>query len=88
MNYHNEGHYLFPPEHLLMVHFTKVKIEIRYFPNYIIITRISKGTPHEVYNNFIHTPIESVSISNSVKYTPDTINVNFKKPIIDTFNVN
>ena len=50
MEYLNVGHYVFPPEHFLAVHFSKIHIQMRYFANYMIITRISKGTPHDVYN--------------------------------------
>ena len=85
MNYHNEGHYLFPPEHLIAVHFSKVKMHIRYFPNYMVITRISKGTPHEIYNNFVTDIKETIVWSNNKKFVPDTVNLNFKRPIIDTF---
>ena len=86
MRYLNEGHYLFPPEHFLSVHFSKVKLQIRFFPNYIIITRVWKGTPHEVYNNFVQTPIESLIWSDAVNFLPNP-NINFKKEIKDDFIV-
>jgi hypothetical protein len=78
MDYMNVGHYLFPPEHFLAVHMSKIKCEIRYFPNYMTITRKSKGTPNEVYNKFISTPFESQRWSDSADFNPEP-NGNFKK---------
>ena len=60
-------------------------MQIRYFPNYMVITRISKGTPHEIYNNFVTDIKETIVWSNTKKFVPDTVNLNFKRPIIDTF---
>ena len=53
MEYLNAGHYAFPPEHFLAVHFSKVNVPIRYLPSYITITRTSRGTADEVYNKFV-----------------------------------
>lgn len=78
MDYLNRGHYLFPPEHFLAVHMSKIKCEIRYFPYYMIITRTSKGTPNEVYNKFIQTPYETIRWSNDAIFNIDP-NGNFKK---------
>lgn len=86
MEYLKSGHYLFPPEHFLAVHFSKIEIQIRYFATYMMITRKSKGTTHEIYNNFVNPPIETIRISNSVEFTPDT-NYTFYKPIKDDFFV-
>jgi len=87
MEYLKQGHYAFPPEHFLSVHFTKVKIQIREFPNYMIITRISKGTQHEVYNKFISPPREEIMWSDFIEFLPDP-NGSFKKNSIkDDFNV-
>jgi hypothetical protein len=81
MEYLKVGHYVFPPEHFLSVHFSKVHIEIKEFPNYMIITRVSKGTPHEVYNKFISIPTENVSWSDEIEFLPNP-NGNFKKESI------
>jgi hypothetical protein len=86
MEYLNDGHYLFPPEHFLAVHFSKVKIEIRYFPFYMMITRKSKGTPHEIYNNFVNPPMESFRWSDSIEFIP-TKEFSFKKDMKDDFIV-
>jgi hypothetical protein len=86
MEYLKSGHYLFPPEHFLAVHFSKIKIEIRYFPTYMMITRKSKGTAHEIYNNFVNPPAESIRISDSIEFIPD-INYTFYKPVKDDFFV-
>jgi hypothetical protein len=87
MEYLKAGHYAFPPEHFLSVHFSKIKIQIREFPNYMIITRVSKGTQHEVYNNFISPPREEIVWSDITDFLPDP-NGNFKKSSIkDDFNV-
>lgn len=81
MEYLKAGHYVFPPEHFLAVHFSKIHIQIRYFPNYMIITRIWKGKPHEIYNKFIKTPNEQIIWSDWNNYTPHPIG-NFKKESI------
>ena len=71
MEYLRDGHYLFPPEHFLAVHFSKVHVEIRYFSTYMMITRKSKGSEHEVYNNFVNPPIETVRWSDDRIFLPD-----------------
>ena len=81
MEYLNEGHYVFPPEYFLSVHFSKVHIQIREFPNYMVITRVSKGTPHEVYNKFVSPPTELVFWSDEIEFLPEP-NGNFKKDSI------
>jgi hypothetical protein len=81
MEYLKAGHYVFPPEHFLTVHFSKIKIQIREFPNYMIITRISKGNVHEVYNKFISPPKEFIRDSDEMDFLPDH-NGNFKKQSI------
>jgi hypothetical protein len=81
MNYLNEGHYLFPPEHLLAVHFSKVKIQIRYFPNYILLLRKWKESEHEIYNKFVNPPEESFRWSDSIQFTPES-HLTFKKDSI------
>jgi hypothetical protein len=78
MDYLNRGHYLFPPEHFLAVHMSKIHCEIRYFPSYMIITRTSKGTPNEVYNNFVNPPFESQRWSDTFEFVP-VPEGNFKK---------
>ena len=84
MEYLKDGHYIFPPEHLLSVHFTKIRVQIRSFPNYMMITRTSKGTTHEIYNHFVKKPSETVLWSDAYHFTPDPIG-NFKKDIKDDF---
>ena len=86
MEYLKDGHYLFPPEHFLAVHFSKIKIEIRYFASYMLITRKSKGTPHEIYNNFVNPPMESVRLSDSIEFIPIK-EYTFKKDMKDDFIV-
>jgi len=87
MEYLKDGHYLFPPEHFLAVHFTKVRIEIRYFPNYMMITRKSKGSEHEVYNNFINPPQENIGWSDDRFFLPDHQFTFKKESIKDDFIV-
>ena len=86
MEYLKAGHYLFPPEHFLAVHFSKIKVQIRYFANYMMITRKSKGTPHEIYNNFVNPPTETFRDSDSIEFIPDS-NYSFNKSIKDDFIV-
>ena len=86
MEYLNVGHYVFPPEHFLAVHFSKIHIQMRYFPNYMIITRISKGTPHDVYNSFITKPYEDIRWSDWNDFIPDE-RWTFKKSMKDDFIV-
>jgi hypothetical protein len=78
MNYLNEGHYMFPPEHLLAVHLSNTNIPIRYFPSYITMIRESIGKENLVYNRFITTPYEDVVWSNTMKFNPHP-GINFKK---------
>jgi len=86
MEYLNEGHYLFPPEHFLLVHFSKIKIQIREIPIYIMISRKSKGTKHEIYNHFVNPPYESFTSSDSIQFTPKK-EYSFKKDMKDDFIV-
>lgn len=81
MEYLKDGHYVFPPEHFLNVHFSKIKVGIRYFPNYMMITRTSKGSGHEMYNGFMRHPEESFRMSSDMEFNPDP-NYTFKKPSI------
>ena len=87
MEYLNSGHYAFPPEHFLGVHFSKIKVGIRYFPNYMIITRAWKGGPHDHYNSFMTTPIESTSQSDNIEINPDPEYTFKKQSIKDDFIV-
>jgi hypothetical protein len=86
MEYIKQGHYAFPPEHALAVHFSKVHIQIRYFPSYMLITRVSKGTPHDIYNSFISDANEIIQWSDWIEFTPDS-NFSFYKDIKDDFIV-
>ena len=86
MEYLKAGHYVFPPEHFLAVHFSKVKIGIRYIPTYMTITRVSKGTPHDLYNYFVAKPVEYAVKSDWIDFIPDP-NYNFKREIKDDFIV-
>lgn len=88
MEYLSKGHYMFPPEHLLAVHFSKVKIPIRFFPNYMLITRVSKNQSHEIYNKFIKEPIEyTVYASEFLNKEPDPKFTFRKDSIKDDFIV-
>ena len=87
MEYLKDGHYIFPPEHFLAVHFSKVQIDIRFFPSYMLITRVSKGTPHEIYNNFVNPPAETKVVSNHIDFKPVTEYTFKKDSIIDDFIV-
>jgi len=86
MEYLKAGHYVFPPEHFLAVHFSKIHIQLRYFPNYMMITRTSKNTQHDIYNSFISTPSETIKWSDWNEFIPDP-NYTFKKDIKDDFIV-
>ena len=81
MEYLNSGHYAFPPEHFLGVHFSKIKVRIWYFPTYMIITRTWKGVPHDQYNAFITTPFENILDSDFNEVNPDP-QYTFKKESI------
>lgn len=87
MEYLKEGHYLFPPEHFLAVHFSKVHIEVRYFANYMMITRKSKGSEHEVYNKFVNPPQETIRWSDDRTFLPDPQYTFKKQSIKDDFIV-
>jgi hypothetical protein len=86
MEYLKDGHYLFPPEHFLSVHFSKVHIPIRQFENYMIITRVSKGTENEIYNLFVKNPYELIEWSDVNPFIPHHSG-NFKIDISDRFIV-
>jgi len=85
MEYLNSGHYVFPPEHFLAVHFSKIKIDIRFFPSYLMITRVSRGKPHEIYNSFMKQRDEYVESSDLKKFLPDPQYTFRKSSIIDDF---
>lgn len=87
MEYLNEGHYIFPPEHLLSVHFSKIHLPIRFFENYMMITRVWKGGEHEVYNKFIGKPKEIIVYSDEVEFIPDPVGSFKKESIKDDFIV-
>ncbi len=87
MEYLNSGHYVFPPEHFLAVHFSKISIQIRFIPTYMMITRTSKGKPHEIYNQFMKERQEFIEMSDSVKYLPDQQYTFKKKSISQDFNI-
>jgi hypothetical protein len=70
MQYLNDGNYLWPFEHFLSVHFSKIKIQIRFFPNYMIITRKSKNIPYEIYNRFVNPPEEKIVWSDYKEFIP------------------
>ena len=67
--------------------FSKVQIDIRFFPSYMLITRVSKGTPHEIYNNFVNPPAETKVVSNHIDFKPVTEYTFKKDSIIDDFIV-
>ena len=81
MEYLKSGHYVFTPEHFLAVHFSKIHIQIRYFATYMMITRVSKGKSHELYNGYIKSPEEKIVWSDDKEFIPD-VNANFKKQSI------
>jgi hypothetical protein len=81
MEYLNDGHYLFPPEHLLAVHFSKIRIQVNFFENYMMITRVWKGGDNEIYNKFINQPKQIILWSDVKEYIPESIG-NFKKDSI------
>lgn len=61
MQYVMEGHYLFPVEHLLLVHLSKINLNIKFIPNYMGIVRESVDDI-EWFNNFVpkHHLVENV----------------------------
>lgn len=81
MEYLKDGHYAFPPEHFLSVHFSKIHIPIRHFENYMMITRVWKGGDNEIYNKFILNPHENTKWSDETEYIPAPYG-NFKKESI------
>jgi hypothetical protein len=50
------------------------------------ITRVSKGTPHDLYNYFVTNPKEYIVSSDWIEFIPDP-NYNFKKEIKNDFIV-
>jgi hypothetical protein len=78
MDYLNQGHYLFPPEHFLYVHFSKIHIKIRFFANYLMISRVSKKMANEIYNHFVINSNDIIEWSDLLEFTPDP-NFTFKK---------
>lgn len=65
MQYQQAGHYMIPAEHLLHIHFSKLHLQIRNFPSYLLITRVWKDSPHEFYNKYVSPPAESIVWSDS-----------------------
>jgi hypothetical protein len=86
MSYLKAGHYVFPPEHFLAVHFSKIHIEIRFFPSYMLISRKWKGTEHDIYNYFIDSPHETTIWSDRHEFEPDK-KYSFNKDIKSDFIV-
>lgn len=87
MEYLNNGHYIFPPEHLLLTHLSKINMNIRFFPNYLGIARRNIDNI-EWYNEFIKTEdmVESVINTNTLSIIPSP-NSEFKvNNIKDKFN--
>jgi hypothetical protein len=87
MEYLKDGHYAFPPEHFLAVHFSRIKIGIRYIPTYMTITRVSKGTPNDLYNYFVTNPTEYIINSDWIEFIPDPQYTFKKESIKDDFIV-
>jgi hypothetical protein len=85
MEYLKDGHYVFPPEHFLYVHFSKINVGIRYFPHYMMITRTSKRASHEMYNGFMRQPEESFRLSSDSEINPDPTYTFKKQSIKDDF---
>jgi hypothetical protein len=52
----------------------------------MLITRVSKGTPHDIYNSFISDANEIIQWSDWIEFTPDS-NFSFYKDIKDDFIV-
>ena len=87
MDYLNQGHYIFPPEHFLYVHFSKIHIKIRFFANYLMISRVSKKMANEIYNHFALNSTDIIEWSDKLQFTPDP-NFTFKvESIKDRFIV-
>lgn len=87
MDYLNQGHYIFPPEHFLYVHFSKIHIKIRFFANYLMISRVSKKMSNEIYNHFVVNSSDIIEWSDLLEFKPDP-NFTFKKQSIkDSFIV-
>lgn len=82
MKYLNDGYYPFPPEHFLYVHMSKANTSIRQIPNYIVITRTSKGTDDEVYNSFVHELNDDIILTKDVQIEPSGVQ-QFVNPIGD-----
>lgn len=78
MEYLDNGHHIFPPEHLLLTHLSKVNMKIRFFPNYMGIAR-EKTDAIQWYNEFVGTDnmIESIVDTNTLNVIPNT-NSEFK----------
>lgn len=70
LRYLNEGHYMIPPEHFLHVHLNEVDLNIRFFPNKLIITRKSMGREDEIYNKNADF-VEEIQPSNFINPTPN-----------------
>lgn len=78
MEYLGRGHYAFPPEHFLYVHMSKAHIKLRFFSSYMMITRVSRGTPNEMYNGYIKNPFDSSFWADEKNFLPSPEH-NFRK---------
>jgi hypothetical protein len=70
MEYLSKGHYAFPPEHFLYVHMSKLHVKLRFFSSYMTITRVSRGTPNEIYNGYIKNPYDSSFYADEKNFIP------------------
>ena len=86
MQYLNMGYYPFPPEHFLKVHMSRIDTNVRFIPNYITITRTSKGGKDEIYNGFVKNLVEEIIPTKDMNPEPNTL-FNFVKPIKDSMNL-
>lgn len=73
MEYLNAGHYIFPTEHLLLTHLSKINVDLRFIPNYMGIVRNTDDVI-QWFNDFVAKEqlIESVcSVDSFGEVTPN-----------------
>lgn len=78
LQYLDNGHYLIPAEHVLRVHMSKIRINIRFFMSYMTLTRRWRGAPNENFNGFVKDPREIILNTDEWGLIKPSTDVTFK----------
>jgi hypothetical protein len=65
---------------------SRIDTNVRFIPNYITITRTSKGGKDEIYNGFVKNLVEEIIPTKDMNPEPNIL-FNFVKPIKDSMNL-